>query len=63
MQDPIQVKQNNEKLSACIRLALNLDNLFKLYSYRIIEPELFTEQVLDEIDNAEQLIKKALQND
>ena len=63
MNDPIQVKENNEKLSACIRLALNLDNLFKLYSYRIIEPELFTEQVLDEIDNAEQLIKKALQND
>ena len=61
MNDPIQVKENNEKLSACIRLALNLDNLFKLYSYRIIEPEIFTESVLEEIDNTELLIKKALQ--
>jgi len=58
MEDPIEVKKNNEKLSACIRLALNLDNLFKLYSYRIVEPQVFTEQVLDELQNATELISR-----
>lgn len=51
MEDPIITKQNNEKLSATITLALNLDNLFKLYSYRCIEPTVFTELVETEISN------------
>ena len=61
MEDPIEVKKNNEKLSACIRLALNLDNLFKLYSYRIVEPQVFTEQVLD-VQNATELISRTETN-
>lgn len=51
MEDPITTKRNEEKLSACIRLALNLDNLFKLYSYRIIEHANFIELIDTEIEN------------
>lgn len=51
MEDPIQKKQNNEKLSNCITHALNLDNLFKLYAYRCIEPTIFTELVETEVNN------------
>lgn len=52
MKDPIEVKKHNENLSAAITLALNLDNLFKLYSYRCIEPEIFIESVQTELEKA-----------
>lgn len=55
MDDPIDKKKQNEELSACITLALNLDNLFKLYSYRCIEPTVFAELVQTEIDNYKKL--------
>lgn len=62
MEDPISQKLQNEKLSACIQLALNLDNLFKLYSYRIIDTTIFIEDTELEIKKAQDLIQNAIQN-
>lgn len=44
--DSITNKVNNEKLlSAAIMLAIDLDSTFKMYSYRCISAEQYTERV------------------
>lgn len=43
--DPIDQRLQNKLASASITLAIELDSAFKLYSFRIIEPERYIEGV------------------
>lgn len=52
--DEMSLEMQN-KLASCIRVCLELESAFKLYSYRITTPELFMEMVettVKYLDNA-----------
>lgn len=63
MTDPIEQQSLNEKLTACISLALDLDNLFKLYSYRCISPEQFVEFAAEKVKTYNSALNKKGKNE
>lgn len=59
--DLIEKKLQDEKLSASIMLCVNLESTFKLFSYRVIEPEVFLSECLRAIESAEPILRKQLE--
>lgn len=58
-QDAIVQKERQQlALNASIRIALDLENAFKLYSYRIIDHDTFLEMVSEAVNAYDDLITK-----
>lgn len=56
-EETLTIKKQNEQLSAAISHALEMEKLFKLYSYRIIGHAQFIEFVENTIQDTNKLIK------
>lgn len=44
-------KKRQERLAACIKLAVNIESAFKLFSYRVLDVETFIDEVEKETDH------------
>lgn len=60
--DLIEKKEQDEKLTACILAAVELESTFKLYSYRCMEPEVFIERCAEIIKASNDVLKKRPKN-
>lgn len=54
-QDEVKRRKDNELLGAFIMFSIDIESNFKLYSYRVIPPEIFKERVDELINNLKQI--------
>lgn len=61
--DPIDEKTMQEQLTAAIFAAIDLEASFKLYSYRVIPPEVFIDRVKEQVEIAANLLREPQLNE
>lgn len=57
--EPLKDKELKTRLSAAIFLSIDLEANFKLYSYRILEPEIFVERLEELVSRYREIAKQA----